>query len=157
MDGGGICEDGTPDQIFNHPKEERTRIFIKRLKQLSMKVENSNYDFIASVSKIEQFGKDNMLKPKMLRDVQLVFEEIVTQNLVPYGETYNNLYPIDILLEYSDLDESLKMDIKYCGDEYDPFKDGNELSATIVKKLTLDPQYRFGDGQNEINITFLHY
>ena len=156
MDGGGICEDGTPDQIFNHPKEERTRIFIKRLKQLPLKIENGNYDFIGFISKIEQFGKDNMLKPRMLRNVQLVFEEIITQNLVPHGEENNSLYPIDILLEYSDLDESLKMDIQYCGDEYNPFKDGNELSAAIVKKLTLDPQYSYNDGKNEINITFLH-
>ena len=30
MDGGIILEDGTPDEIFNHPKNERTRAFLTR-------------------------------------------------------------------------------------------------------------------------------
>ena len=30
MDGGIILEDGTPDEIFNHPKHERTRAFLTR-------------------------------------------------------------------------------------------------------------------------------
>lgn len=28
MDDGKICEEGTPDQIFNHPQEERTKEFL---------------------------------------------------------------------------------------------------------------------------------
>ncbi|UWE05260.1 amino acid ABC transporter ATP-binding protein [Laceyella sacchari] len=31
MDGGRILEDATPDQFFNHPKEERTRIFLSKI------------------------------------------------------------------------------------------------------------------------------
>lgn len=31
MDGGHIIEEGTPDAIFNHPKEERTQQFLKRI------------------------------------------------------------------------------------------------------------------------------
>ena len=30
MDGGYILEEGTPDEIFNHPKNERTREFLNR-------------------------------------------------------------------------------------------------------------------------------
>jgi len=30
MDQGVIAEAGTPDQIFNHPKEDRTKAFLKR-------------------------------------------------------------------------------------------------------------------------------
>lgn len=31
MDGGVIVEEGPPDQIFNHPKEERTKQFLRRI------------------------------------------------------------------------------------------------------------------------------
>ena len=31
MDGGYIIEQGTPDEIFNHPKEERTRAFLSKV------------------------------------------------------------------------------------------------------------------------------
>ena len=31
MDGGYIIEQGTPDEIFNHPKEERTKAFLSKV------------------------------------------------------------------------------------------------------------------------------
>lgn len=31
MDGGVVLEEGTPDEIFSHPKEERTRQFLERV------------------------------------------------------------------------------------------------------------------------------
>jgi polar amino acid transport system ATP-binding protein len=30
MDGGTILEQGTPEEVFEHPKEERTRQFLSR-------------------------------------------------------------------------------------------------------------------------------
>ena len=31
MDGGVIVEQGTSEEIFNHPKEERTKQFLERI------------------------------------------------------------------------------------------------------------------------------
>ena len=31
MDGGGILEEGTPEQIFDHPQEERTKAFLSKV------------------------------------------------------------------------------------------------------------------------------
>ena len=31
MDGGKVVEEGTPDEIFSRPKEERTRQFLRRI------------------------------------------------------------------------------------------------------------------------------
>ena len=31
MDGGGILEEGTPEQIFEHPQEERTKAFLSKV------------------------------------------------------------------------------------------------------------------------------
>ena len=31
MDGGGIIEEGTPEQIFDHPQEERTKTFLSKV------------------------------------------------------------------------------------------------------------------------------
>ena len=33
MDGGVICEQGDPLEVFNHPKQERTRQFLSRYSQ----------------------------------------------------------------------------------------------------------------------------
>lgn len=40
MDGGVVVEEGRPDEIFGHPKEERTRQFLNRL----------NYDLVANIA-----------------------------------------------------------------------------------------------------------
>lgn len=34
MDGGVIAEDGTPDQVINNPKNERTRLFLSKFNEL---------------------------------------------------------------------------------------------------------------------------
>jgi polar amino acid transport system ATP-binding protein len=33
MDEGTICEEGTPEQVFQHPTQERTRQFLSRYTQ----------------------------------------------------------------------------------------------------------------------------
>ena len=33
MDGGIICEEGTPDEVINNPKQERTKAFLSRFQQ----------------------------------------------------------------------------------------------------------------------------
>ena len=38
MHGGVVVEEGTPDEIFKHPKEERTKQFLRRVLQ--------DYDYI---------------------------------------------------------------------------------------------------------------
>jgi polar amino acid transport system ATP-binding protein len=31
MDGGMVVEEGTPEQVIDHPEQERTRAFLKKL------------------------------------------------------------------------------------------------------------------------------
>ena len=35
MDGGSVLEDGTPDELFSHTKNERTRAFLTRFNENS--------------------------------------------------------------------------------------------------------------------------
>ena len=51
MDEGGIYEDGTPEQIFEHPQRENTRRFIEKLKVLELNITVSGDDLALSVLK----------------------------------------------------------------------------------------------------------
>ena len=93
-----------------------------------------------------------MLSEKLVRNIQLVFEEIVSQNLVPYSEVYYSVFPIKVLAEYSDSDESLKMNITYSGSQYNPIEGTDELSAVIVKKIAQDVKYQYKENINSIEI-----
>ena len=153
MDEGGIYEDGTPEQIFEDPIKEKTRAFIKRLKTLSLEINSADFDFIGFNSQIEQFGRENMIAPNILRNIELAFEETVTQNIIGFIEKSGSGLPISIEIVHSEADDTAAMDITYGGTDYDPFTDGDELSVTIVKKLAAEIKHSYSD-KNEIHIRF---
>ena len=149
LDEGGIYEDGTPEQIFDHPIREKTRQFIHRLRLLPFDIPSySAFDFLGILTEIEHFGKDNMLSPVVIRNLQLFFEETITQNIVPHLNSQGNGYPIRCVIEYSEADGTTTLSIEYGGDSYNPIMDGNPLSARLVEgfasqvKHTFDPSNR---------------
>lgn len=83
MDEGGIYEQGSPEQIFEHPTREKTRRFIKRLKKLQFSINASSYDYLGTINQLEHFGSDAALSPQDLRNVMLAIEELVFQCIVP--------------------------------------------------------------------------
>ena len=144
MDEGGIYEEGSPEEIFGSPKKEKTRIFIKRLKQLPLLVENQDFDYIAYNSQIELFCKDNLLPEKTIKDLQLIFEEVIKQGLAERDD----VFPINVTLEYSETDGSVVFEASYKGGSFDPVKDGDEISSAIIKNASSSVEHTFADGLN---------
>lgn len=152
MDEGGIYEDGTPEQIFDAPLKEKTRVFIRRLKQLTLEITSMEADYVGFVSQIEEFGRKNLLSVRTLRNLQLCFEELAIQNILPNVEAGG--LPINIVIEYSESTDTVSMVITYGGKKFDPFTEGDELSAGIVKKLASEWGHSFAE-ENRIEIIFV--
>ena len=145
MDEGGIYEEGTPEEIFGSPKKEKTRIFIKRLKQLPFTIESADFDYISYISQLETFGKDNALSDKTVRALHLLFEEVVKQEL----SSRENAFPINVVTEYSEADGSTSFEVTYGGEDFDPIKNGNDISAAIVKNASSGYEHTYQDGLNK--------
>ncbi len=75
MDEGGIYEDGTPEQIFEHPEQENTRRFVRKLKVLELNINSRDYDFLGFASQIDVWCSKNQITPKLKNRIQLIFEE----------------------------------------------------------------------------------
>ena len=146
MDEGGIYEQGTPEKIFTSPAKENTRKFIKRLRQLTLEIGSYNYDHIGFVSRIDSYGRDNMIPTKIIRNMQLAFEELVSQNIIGKLEHCENGLPVIIEAEYSETDGNAEMTIRYGGDRYDPCAEGDELSSMIIKNIASSVIHRYDDG-----------
>ena len=144
MDDGGIYEEGTPEQIFTSPVKEKTRRFIKRLKQLPLTISNADFDFISYTSQIENFGKNNSLSEKTIRNLVLVFEEIVMQGIA----ARSGVFPINVLIELSETEGSSVIEVSYEGEKYDPISDGDKLSASIVKSFSSETSFSYESGTN---------
>jgi len=75
MDEGGIYEDGTPEQIFEHPQKERTRRFIRSFSTLDFLVTEESHDLHTEIGRIHTFCERKGLSPQRIVSVCGVYEE----------------------------------------------------------------------------------
>ncbi len=59
MDEGVIYEEGTPEEIFEHPKKEKTIRFMRRMKILEIDITSHSFDFGDAVTRIDQYCYKN--------------------------------------------------------------------------------------------------
>ena len=57
MEDGEICEDGTPEQIFEHPQDARTRRFIFRSRMLDLAIDSDEIDLYGMLGRMKAFLK----------------------------------------------------------------------------------------------------
>ena len=147
MDQGGIYEDGTPEQIFEHPQRERTRQFIFRLKTLELQVTGREFDFIGSTSEIEKYCYRNQISVLTAKRIVSVFEELVAQILLPeLGDT-----PMQVIVEHSEegaMPETT-LTVDYTGKAVDPATSENQLAWKILRSQCKSVE-RTQEGEQQI-------
>ncbi len=154
MDEGGIYEEGTPDEIFDNPKKEKTRRFIQKLKVLELAIHDKTADFIGMRTDIENYCRKNLVPSRMTNHIQLAFEEMVQQVLV------TNMERPDIIctVEYAGDVEKALFTVDYGGEEFDPRSSEDKLSLAVLKSAVSDMAYERlteGDRKNRITMTIL--
>ena len=145
MDEGEIYEEGTPEQIFGHPQREKTRQFIHHLKILDLTISSPEVDYTGILEQIEQFSKYAMLGTSVRRNLMLMFEEIVLQNLVGELKRHPEGFPVQVHMEYSEEDAGGMLELTWGGAPYDPVAGGDELSAAIVTKMARSVRHEYDD------------
>ena len=152
MDQDGICEDGPPDQIFDHPQKELTRRFIRRLKVLELAVEGREFDFPGAGTQIDQYCMKNAIPSRTRYRIRLAFEELIQQILFPRIRDPR----IRVTAEYSESGESVEMTVRYNGEVFDPADSENELSYRVIKGISSRVRHEAvseGDYTNLFRIT----
>ena len=151
MDEGGIYEEGTPDEIFDNPKKELTRRFIRRLKVFEASIESRNYDFIRFGSELDSYLLKNDVDDAVKPRIRLAIEESVQQILLPrFSEPQ-----IRVTVEYSMQDNSSHIVICYGGEEFDIRNSDNDLSLTMLNNTAQELKYSFNkndDMGNQLEI-----
>ena len=139
MDQGGIYEDGPPEQIFDNPKKERTRQFIRHLKVLEYSITSRDFDFIGFNTQIEEFGRKHRVSQRIIYSIQSYVEEMCVQILLPQMKD-----PLEMLvtIEYSEEKDEAAVVLRYSGEALDPLKTDNELSLLLAQKAAQKITYR---------------
>ena len=152
MDEGGIYEDGTPEQIFDHPRKETTRRFIRKLKVLELSIESRDYDFLATAGEIDKYCRKNQIPWKTAHRIRLAFEELVHQTLIPaLGKPM-----VRIAVEYSEVTESTIMTIQYNGPAFDVTATEDGLSRKVLESTVSEIAYERTDHPECPNQVTLH-
>ena len=153
VDEGGIYEEGTPQEIFENPKREKTRQFVRNLKILDFEIDPFNFRYADVVRKIERYAREAMLDSSARRNFLLTLDEIVIQNLIPKIKENPEGDSIKAFVEYSWIEDTLGVTYKWGGEKFDPITEGDELSAMLITKLSKDVSYKY-EGENQITVLF---
>mgnify|MGYP002623999425 CR=1 FL=1 len=150
MDEGVIYEEGRPDEIFENPKKEKTRQFINHLKVFEEDITNHDFDFVSVTSRLEDFGRKQQIAQKTIRNMQLAFEELVMQVLIPsFAASFN----LTFTAEYSEEQGRVTLRLCYDGAELNPLERVDEVSQKLLTRITSDYSHTFSDGMNRIEMS----
>lgn len=145
MENGDICEDGTPEQIFDHPQHERTRQFIHRLKVLTLIVDSHDIDTLGCFTIIEEFCAKNLIHPKTKNALQSLFDEVCIGMLLSRME-----HPlIKMTIEYG-VDGCVAVNIDYNGERFDISDSADDIALAIVKAFIADMSYSYDAADTEL-------
>ncbi len=104
MDQGIIYEEGTPEQIFDNPQQERTRIFINRIRDYNYQIRSANYDLYQLQGGITQFCNKYFLPHPIQFNIQLLTEEVL--QIIPLDKGV-----VDLALRYSEKTGNISLEL----------------------------------------------
>lgn len=130
MNKGVIYEEGTPEQIFEHPQMPDTQVFINRIRNIHFEIKNRDYDLYALNAEVEQFCKKYFLGEKVTFSLELLLEELLA-NCMPFTDK------IDLFVKYSEKDYSIQLEIIQHGSNQTIIENEltDQLSLTLIKGL----------------------
>ena len=155
---GGIYEEGTPTEIFENPKREKTVAFIHRQKNFHYEIFSRDFDLIEMQGKIENFAEKYGLAKNYFQKLQLCCEEIIyTMMSGCYKQDDKIFISVDII--YTGTSGTSQINLICAGENYNPFDlddtdenfDAN-ISVNILKKNSKKFSHIYENGLNKIKL-----
>ena len=149
---GEVYEDGTPEEIFEHPKKELTRRFIRQLKVYENKPEEEGFDFPSVINAVEQFCLVNHISVELTEKILSSVEELAMQIILPEIDERR----IAVSVEYDENRMTAYVKFKYGRIPFNP-KDGkNSIALSILNKNCDEIEYLKTDVDEYMNEVILH-
>jgi len=102
MNEGVIYEEGSSEQIFEHPQRPATIAFVNRIRTLEYKLADKHFDFYGMLGDLGVFCNKYGLGNDMMTRVQHVMEEMLYE-ILPFDG------PVTLTLDYSEKDFTLRL------------------------------------------------
>ena len=148
MDEGGIYEDGPSEEIFQHPKREKTRAFIQHIHSFGIKITSRDFDFLHLVGELDDFAKRYYFSKVVTNSMQLVVEELICHLIL---SDQKEIVSVDLLITHDERNSQLVFEVSYTGEANNVLEKEEDLSAIIVKNKLDDIRYRYEEQVNIIS------
>ena len=140
LDEGIIYEEGSPDQIFQHPQKEKTRRFVQMLKVLEFNIDGSGFDFVEASAEIDQYCIKNHVSQRAANRIRAVIEELCIQILLPAVKDAG----INVRVESSEEGGDTTITVQY-PNKFRPEDSEEELAYKILMANTELVDYSYDD------------
>ncbi len=150
MDQGVIYEDGSPEQVFDHPQHNRTRQFLQRMKVLECRMEKSGFDFREFASELEAFGHRHSMETRSIHHAQAIMEELCVTSLLPQLDTH-----LHYLLECSERDNTAEVTLLWKGSPENPLDALDATAKRILESAAKEICFEPGDRNNMLRFIAL--
>lgn len=158
----GIYEQGTPEEIFDSPKKEKTISFIHKHTFFSYEItRRSEFDLMMLHGGISNFSEKYGIDGQRSYQLQLFSEELIYEF---FRGSFDDGEEVDLSLDvtYIQTKDRIVLDIVSGGAAYDPIEaeanDDEEMEhmgITLLKKRASNISYVFEDGKNRMHVELL--
>ncbi len=144
---GQILEEGTPEELFEHPKKDETRIFLQQLRSFRYEIHSRDFDIYALNGGLEQFGLKYYVPREHIRHLELVTEELIQSALLKHTDQ------IVIEVRFNQLLREIEIRFTYQGDPFNPLDNEDEdlLAMLLVRQLISESSYHY-EQQNYLQL-----
>ncbi|HEX2828193.1 MAG TPA: amino acid ABC transporter ATP-binding protein [Burkholderiales bacterium] len=149
MDEGEIYEEGTPEQIFDNPRREKTRAFVNRIRTYRCRIDSPDFDFYSMNARIDAFCERHIRRTTR-HDLLLAVEELINIHMPDLREV-----PLDLTVSYSEETQELDVICERDGDRGNPLDSDrlpDDLGSTIVKHLAKSIDYAAANGKSRLSV-----
>ncbi len=136
MNEGIIYEDGTPEQIFEHPVHSATKAFVNRIQKLVYQIDNEDFDYLQIHTGLNQFCLKYNLSDKAQTGYEII-QEMLFQHL-------KNVRPLTFRITYAELAGETALDFMVEGITESPLphNDATQQLRSRVKDIIEEPTSR---------------
>lgn len=152
MDQGIIYEEGAPDAIFGNPQKQRTRIFVKQLRNFHYDIESRNFDFVAVANNLAAFAHGHGLSAAQNLKFQQLFEEMCVATIIPALPDAG--LPLRFDASCTEAGDVCEVSMRWEGEPFNPLEEGDKLATTIALAKTTSASHAFANGSNHVQINF---
>lgn len=127
MDEGIVYEEGTPEEIFDNPKKEKTKNFINKINSFNKAIDKASFNLLLFISEFVKYLNNKNVNIKTVNLLSVLIEEI-TLNEIFSNMKNDDKINVQIYVNNDDI-KIIYSELK----EFDyGFTNTNELSKKII-------------------------